>query len=179
MERYTFENRGPVNLGWDDQLHSDLRAKWVIFFISLLELEKLNLPRCLRPPNAVGETWLVILSDGSDVAYGFVAYMRWLLGDGNTWCRLVMAKCRVGPVNKLSTPQMELNAAVLSKRGRKVIEQEVRFHSKRVLQIVDSETVLNMMNKTSTTFKVYEGVRLGEIQAATEEDTRCWAWMSG
>ena len=74
---------------------------------------------------------------------------------------------------------MELNAAVLSKRGRKVIEQEVRFHSKRVLQIVDSETVLNMMNKTSTTFKVYESVRLGEIQAATEEDTRCWAWMSG
>ena len=86
------------NLGWDDQLHFDLRAKWVKFFISLLELEKLNLPRCLRPPNAVGETWLVILSDGSDVAYGFVAYIRWLLGDGDTWYRLIMAKCRVGPV---------------------------------------------------------------------------------
>ena len=27
-----------------------------------------------------------------------------------------------GRVNKLSTPQMELNAAVLSKRGREVIE---------------------------------------------------------
>ena len=139
----------------------------------------MNLPRCLRPPNVVGDPWLVILSDGSDVAHGFVAYIRWLLGDGSPWCRLIMAKYRVAPVNKLSTPQMELNAAVLSKRGRKVIEQEARFQFKRVLQIVDSETVLSMINKTSTRFKVYEGVRLGEIQAATDGDMSCWAWMSG
>ena len=90
-----------------------------------------------------------------------------------------MAKCRVGPVNKLSTPQMELNAAVLSKRGRKVIEREMRFQFERVQQIVDSETALNMINKTSTRFKVYEGVRLGEIQAATDGDMSCWAWISG
>ena len=32
-----------------------------------------------------------------------------------------MAKCRIAPLNKISTPQMELNAAVLSKRSRKVI----------------------------------------------------------
>ena len=167
------------NLGWDDQLPVDLREKWVKFFISLFELEKLHLPRCLRPPNAVGDPWLVILSDGSDIAYGFVAYIRWILEDSSPWCRLIMSKCRVAPVNKLSTPQMELNAAVLSKRGRKVIEQEARFHFERVLQIVDSETVLNMINKTSTRFKVYEGVRLGEIQAATDGDMSCWAWTSG
>ncbi len=55
---------------------------------------------------------------------------------------------------------MELNAAVLSKRGRKVIEVEMQFDFERVLQLVDSETVLSMINKTSTRFKVYEGVRL-------------------
>ena len=48
-----------------------------------------------------------------------------------------------------------------------------------VLQIVDSETVLNMISKTSTRFKVYEGVGLGEIQAATNGDVSCWVWMSG
>ena len=89
-----------------------------------------------------------------------------------------MAKCCIAPVNKLSTPQMELNAAVLSKQGRKVIE-EMRFAFEEVLQIVDSETVLSMINKTSTRFKVYEGVRIGEIQAATNGDMSCWAWMSG
>ena len=82
-------------------------------------------------------------------------------------------------MNKLSTPQMELNAAVLSKRGRKVIEKEMRFEFEKVLQVVDSETVLSMINKTSTRFKVYEGVRIGEIQDATDGDMSRWAWMSG
>ena len=51
---------------------------------------------------------------------------------------------------------MELNAAVLSKRGKKVFEAEMMFDLERVLQIVDSETVLNMNNNTSIRFKVYE-----------------------
>ena len=74
---------------------------------------------------------------------------------------------------------MELNAAVLSKQGRKVIESEMRLDFERFLQLVDSETVLSMVNKTSTRFKVYEGVRIGEIQAATDGDLSSWAWISG
>ena len=62
---------------------------------------------------------------------------------------------------------MELNAAVLSKRGRNVIEKEMRYNFSRVYQLVDSETVLKMMNKKSTRFKLYEGVRIGELQSAT------------
>ena len=73
---------------------------------------------------------------------------------------------------------MELNDAVLSKRGRKVVEAEMMFHFERVLQIVDSETVLNMNNNTSTRFKVYELVRVGEIQAASSEYIPGWAGIS-
>ena len=90
-----------------------------------------------------------------------------------------MAKCCIALINKLSTSQMELNSAALCKRGWKVIEKEIRFEFERVLQIVDSETVLCMLNKTSTRFKVNEGVRIGEIQAATDGDMTCLAWMSG
>lgn len=90
-----------------------------------------------------------------------------------------MAKCRIAPMRKLSTPQMELNAAVLSTRGRQVLERELRFKFEKVLHLVDSETVLCMLNKTSTRFKVYEGVRVGEIQAATNGDMSEWAWLAG
>ena len=79
-----------------------------------------------------------------------------------------MAKCGIAPVNKSSTPQMELKAAVLSKRGRKVIGKEMRFDFKRLLHIVDSKTVLYMISKTSTHVKLYEAVRIDEIQAAQE-----------
>ena len=166
-------------LDWDTPLPTDLTTKWIRFFTTLFRLEQLRFPRCLRPEDAIGRPWLVILSDGSDLAYGYAAYIRWTLQDGTFWCRLIMAKCRIAPLNKLSTPQMELNAAVLSKRGRKVIELEMRYDFERVLQLVDSETVLSMINKTSTRFKVYEGVRVGEIQAATDGDLSCWAWLSG
>ena len=73
---------------------------------------------------------------------------------------------------------MELNAVVLSKRGRKVIETDMRFNFERVLHIVDSETILNMINKTSNRFKLYEGVRVGEVQAA-KNDVSYKAWISG
>lgn len=135
--------------------------------------------RCLRPPNSLGQLWLLIFRDGSDLTYGFAAYIRWQLDNGDVWCRLVVAKCRIAPVDKLSTSQMELNATVLSKRGRTVIEKEMRLNFERALHIVDSETVLNMINKTNTRFKVYEGVRIGEIQAATNGGVSCWAWISG
>ena len=149
------------------------------FFRVLFDIEKIAYPRCIKPSDAVGDPWLVILSDGSDTAYGFAAYARWKLQDGSHICRLIFAKCRIAPLNKVSTPQMELNAAVLSKRGRKVIESEMRYKFDKVLHLVDSETVLCMINKTSTRFKLYYGVRLGEIQSATSGDVSCWAWMSG
>ena len=72
-----------------------------------------------------------------------------------------------------------MNAVVLSKRGRKVIEKDMRFNFERVLHIVDSETILNMINKTSTRFKLFEGVIIGEIQAATNGDVSSRAWISG
>lgn len=168
-----------TKLGWDDALPPDLRNKWILFFKTLFQMQDLKFPRCLQPANVKGQPWLILMSDGSDLAYGFVAYIRWELQDGSYWCRLIYAKCRIAPVNKLSTPQMELNAAVLSKRGRKVIEAEMRFKFERIIHIVDSETVLCMINKTSTRFRVYEGVRIGEIQAATQGNMKDWAWISG
>jgi hypothetical protein len=74
---------------------------------------------------------------------------------------------------------MELNGAVLSKRGRKVIESECRFNFESVLQLVDSETVLAMIKKKSHRFHIYEGVRIGEIQSSTNGDLSCWAWLEG
>ena len=132
----------------------------------------------MKPANAVGNPILIILSDGSETAYGCAAYIRWTLPDGSFWCHLVLAKCRIAPVSRISIPQMELNGAVLSQRCRKVIEAECRYTFDKIYHFVDSETVLGMINKISTLFHVYEGVRIGEIQAATDGDVSCWGWIS-
>ena len=168
-----------LRLGWDDPLPDGLRSRWIRFFSQMFQLESLTLGRQLRPSDLVGKPWLVLFSDGSDTAFGFAAYIRWKTQDGRYWCRLIMAKSRIAPINKLTTPQMELNGAVLSKRGRQVICKEMRFDFERILHVVDSETVLNMLNKVSTRFKLYEGVRIGEIQGACGGDMFNWAWVRG
>ena len=63
---------------------------------------------------------------------------------------------------------MELNGAVISKRIRQVIENEMCLEFEEVIHLIDSITVLGMLHRISTRFKIYEGVRLGEIQAATK-----------
>ena len=168
-----------MKLDWDEALPPSLYNKWALFFQQLFSLEDLRYPRELKPKSAVGNPWLIILSDGSEQAYGCTAYCRWLCSDGTFSVRLIMSKSRIAPVDKVSIPRMELNGAVLSKRCRMVITKEMRYQFERVIQLVDSETVLNMLHKTSYRFHVYEGVRIGEIQAATQGDMSEWAWMPG
>ena len=64
-------------LNWDTPLPSDLTSKWVSFFTTPFQLlEHLRFPRRLRPEDAVGRPWFIILSDLSDLAYGYAAYIR-------------------------------------------------------------------------------------------------------
>ena len=138
-----------LKLDWDEQLSDDLRDEWVIFFRHLLEASTMRYPRCLMPNNPEGDPELVLLSDGSELAYGCVAYIRYTTSDGTPWCRLIMAKSRIAPLTRVSIPQMELNGAVLSKRIRKVLEAELRIKFSKVIHLVDSKTVLHQINKLS------------------------------
>ena len=104
-------------------------------------LEDLSFPRCLKPDNILEDPWLLLLSDGGLTAYGCVAYVRWQLPDGSVKVSLIMSKCRVAPLHTVIVPRMELNGAVLSKRMRVCINKEMRYRFKRILHLVDSETV--------------------------------------
>ena len=118
-----------LQLQWDEVLPDDMQEKWIEFFKQVLEASQHKYPRCLRPENAVGDPSLILLSDGSEAAYGCTAYIHWELSDGSCWARLILAKTRISPIKRISIPQTELNGAVLSSRLRKVIEKErARVH---------------------------------------------------
>ena len=167
-----------LKLEWDEPVGDELQYEWRRFFTNLFDAEKINFPRCLTPENAVGNPQLILFSDGSEVAYGAVAYIRWKTTDGY-WCRIIMAKSRIAPLNRINIPQMELNGAVLQKRLRESIEAECRFQFEKVFHIIDSETVLCQLYKVSQKFPVYEGVRIGEIQGASGGNMSDWAWVAG
>ena len=169
--------------GWDDPLGEDLAAKWVSFLCSLLLLKDIEFPRSLWPSaEVIGLPTLVVFSDGSTLAYGACAYIRWKLASGGYWTQLIMAKCKVGPKHIVSIPRMELNGAVLSNRIKNFLVKETNLVFGTVYHLVDSSTVLGYLQKECGKFKPYEGVRIAEIQSTnTLKDGRLfnWAWVPG
>lgn len=96
----------------DDPLPESIRNKWKDFFLYLYDLEDLSFKRCLRPTFVVGNPILVVYSDGSSLAYGMCAYVRWQLKSGKYEAKLIAAKSRIAPSRKLTIPRLELCAAV-------------------------------------------------------------------
>ena len=98
-----------LKLGWDDPLPMELRGEWHKFLTDMHILQQYDFNRCLTPKDASGQPSLVLLSDASEKAYGYAAYVRWKLTDGSYWCRLIMAKTKIAPMETLTTPRLELN----------------------------------------------------------------------
>ena len=83
----------------------------------------------------------------------------------------------MAPIKRISTVRLEMNGAVLAKRLKVFIEKETRIKFARVYFFVDSEIVVAMLQKESYSFSTYIGLRVGEIQQATESAD--WFWIEG
>jgi hypothetical protein len=167
-----------LGLGWDDSIPPDLVRDWVSWFKVCFQLSDLTFPRCTRPVSVLDESpWLVILSDGSQKAYGFVAYVRWQIGEEVYHSYFMLAKNRIAPVNSVCIPRMELNGALLGARGREIILGCCRYNFSRIIHLVDSETVLCQVSSLATRFKVYESGRIGEIQTVCGGTMQDWFWL--
>ena len=71
------------HLKWDDPLPVDLVKLVLEFFTELYDLEHLEFSRSLWPQvKTAGLPELVIFSDGSVLAFGAAAYIRWRLESG-------------------------------------------------------------------------------------------------
>ena len=132
---------------------------------SLLKLQDVSFQRSLWPDEEViGPPSLVVFSDGSALAYGAVAYIRWQLRRGGYWTRLIMAKGKIAPKGMTSIPRMELNGAVVGNRIKNFLIKETNIQFGEVYQLVDSSTVLGYLQKECGNFRPYEGIRIAEIQ---------------
>ena len=164
-------------LNWDDPIPQHLYQAWSQFFNEMLEVENLSFPRCLKPKNAVGNPDLILLSDGSEVAYAAVAYARWNIGDGKFKAAIIASKNKIAPIKIVNIVRLELCGSVLSKRLRVFIQSEMRYTFDKVIHIVDSEIVKGMIDSDSHGFNTYPANRIGEIHASTRKEE--WYWGPG
>ena len=164
-------------LGWDDSIPANECHKWMNYFRQLFEVEHISFKRCIKPINAVGNPISVTFGDASEDAYGAVSYVRWKLTNGKFASRLVAAKSRVKPKNKVTMVRMELNGAVIASRLQDFISKHLRYNFERTYFILDSAIVHAMTKKESYGFNTYAAVRIGEIQTKSDKDD--WHWVEG
>ena len=172
-----------ASLGWDDVLPEDLVAEVVSFFVELYDLETLKFPRSLWPKeDVIGDPELIVFSDGSTIAFGTTAYIRWKLKSGDWWPILVMSKSKIAPKNRITIPRLELNGAVLAKRLKEFLVEQLDVEFAHIYHLVDSSTVLGYLHKIDSKLKPFEGVRVSEIQTSgtfADGRLRDWGWIDG
>ena len=170
-------------LGWDDPLPEKEKNEWLRFLRSLLELNDILIPRSLWPEGEVEELpMLVVFSDGSMSAYGVAAYIRWAMKDGSFWSRLIMAKSKIAPKRIISVPRMELSGAVVGNRVKNFLLKETNLQFAKVINLVDSSTMLGYLHKGSSNFGQFEGIKIAEVQSTNEfQDGKlvAWGWIPG
>ncbi|XP_071530460.1 uncharacterized protein [Panulirus ornatus] len=170
------ECKADEQLGWDEPIPDEMHVHWVNLLQDMYALEDLKFRLCKKPDNALGNPSLVIYADASNIAYFTCAYIRFELKDGTFSAQLLAAKSRIAPIRQITTPKLELCAAVLSARLRKVIEKETSFVFDRVLHLTDSMIVRSQIQNESHGFGAFVGTRIAEIQ--THTNTNDWWWVA-
>ena len=144
VKQLDIESRPKSKLPWDLEVDGFLRDKWITYFEMLNALKDINFARSLKPVN-VDETinpCICTFSDGSEDAYGAVAYVLWTLKDGSREARFIMAKAKLGPLlSKGETVKNELSGAVFAVRLKTWILKNTCLQYQDYYPFLDSRIV--------------------------------------
>ena len=98
---------------------------------------------------------LILLSGGSNLAFGACAYIRWETVWDTFFAKLLMAKNRIAPTRQLTFPGLELCGANLSARLRETIVNCLGFSIEKINHLVDSAIVRAQIQKESYRFGTF------------------------
>jgi len=128
------------------------------------ELWQIGFKRCLVPLETPDAPVLCVFSDPSQEAFGACAYVRQKMKQRTYEVNFVAAKSRVAPLKQLTTPDLELQAAVPASCLAKTIVKECTIQFADVKFFTDSSITLAWIQSPSHSFKPFVSARVGEIQ---------------
>ena len=119
------------NYGWDEPIEPEMGKEWVGIRDQLNRVEEVQLPRLYGAiePDEAFEIQLHTFCDASHDAYGVVVYLLLKTAD-RSYQALVAAKSRLAPKSDLSTPRLELLAAVIGTRFTSYVERSLKINKK-------------------------------------------------
>jgi len=164
-----FQETCKLKLDWDEQLTGDIAARWKILQEKLYLLESYKVDRCFKPGFIVNRIELHFFCDGSEVAYGAIAYLRFVgYDEDDVHCVPVLAKTRLTPLNSQThqtIPKTELNGAKLSILLSQILSNELSYVINKIFYWTDSYTVLKYINSEDGRFARFVSNRVSFIRS--------------
>ncbi|XP_028417205.1 uncharacterized protein LOC114541488 [Dendronephthya gigantea] len=150
---------------WDEKLDDDIAKEWTTWKEQLCELETLEIPRCVLPPERdINKIELHGFGDASEKAYGAAIYLCAEDKVGKRISNLIMAKSRVAPTRRITLPRLELLAAYLTAKLTSYVIEALKTPVQEVYAWSDSQIVLNWIRQPCSKWKVFVANRVQEIQ---------------
>ena len=157
---------------WDNTLKFTFQRAFEEWSLELSQLSKITIKQSyFRNMTEIPE--LHIFGDASQDAFSAVAFLRCRVvqPDGNheTELSFVFGKARVAPMEALSIPKLELQAALLAARLKELICKALLFEISSIFLWTDSTTVIQWLQSTQRQ-PAFIANRVGEILDNTTSD---------
>uniref|UniRef100_L7LXX7 Putative tick transposon n=1 Tax=Rhipicephalus pulchellus TaxID=72859 RepID=L7LXX7_RHIPC len=170
--KFLFQRLWQHGTTWEEAMPATLHEEWKNWCEELQGLQEFSLPRCelkLCLNQSTGYQ-LHIFADASTSAYGVVAYLKVIDEDGIATIQLLISKCRVAPMKRISLPRLELVAAVLAARVLKFLRDALSSRNWRIEEYcwTDSTVTLCWIRSSAVKWKQFVSNRVIEIQKTTD-----------
>lgn len=160
---------------WDEPVSQSVNERWQAWRTEIPQTKFVRVPRCYSPSIISSlNLQLHVFADASETAFAAVAYWRVPLHNGID-VAFVAGKARCAPLQILSIPRLELQAAVLATRLMTEIRESHGLHIDRIFMWTDSQTVLQWVGSDQRKFKPFVAFRVAEIVESAPASW--WNWV--
>ncbi len=165
------------NIRWDDELPEVYAQTWKQWWQDLPKVWEFKVNRYLVPKDFENLKMAQMhhFCDASDIGYGTVSYLR-LTSSNKVHVTFIMGKARVAPLKVMTTPRMEITAAVLAVRMDKILSEELHMELAQSLFWTDSMTILRYIRNESRRFQTFVANRINIIRSASKVSQ--WRYIS-
>lgn len=151
-------------VAWDEPLSAALADRWHSYCQALEAIHSINIPRWLGIHSSRNHQ-LHGFCDASEAAYAAVVYVRSADSTDNVMVRIVTARTKVSPIQKISVPRLELCGAVLLARLMAHVKSALRQPNITCYAWCDSTVTLAWIRKPSHCWQTFVANRVSTIQS--------------
>ena len=166
-----FQELCESKIGWDQVIDPEIKKRWLDWINDVFNLSLYEIPWCYTENIQESKSIeLHVFCDGSLIAYGAVAYLRFENYKNEITSSILMAKSRLTPINRAAlrtVPRIELNAAKESVLLYQKIKNELDIKISSSYFWSDSVTVLNYIKSETGRFHRFVENRVSFIRGLT------------